>query len=123
MQRRDFLPALVTAGLATAQVPGLVRVARKGRIRQSCFDRNFGSGMPLEDMCVEAARLGAVGFDAVPSEQWPVLKLFGLVPTLARGGGISIENGIIQEQIQSELVILWANSSTSAPRMYVPTFL
>src|SRR5258708_6906894 len=104
MQRRDFLPTLVTAGLAAAQVSVPARIARKGRLKQSCFDRVFGSGMPLEDMCREAARLGAVGFDAQPLESWPTLKRFGLTPTLARGGGISIEAGIIHEQMHSDLV-------------------
>ena len=104
MQRRDFLPTLVTAGLAAAQVSVPARIARKGRLKQSCFDRVFGSGMPLEEMCREAARLGAVGFDAQSPEAWPTLKRFGLTPTLARGGGISIEAGIIHEQMHSDLV-------------------
>ena len=60
--------------------------------------------MPLEAMCREAARLGVVGFDGVPLEQWPTLKKFGLIPTLARGGGVTIENGIIQQRLQNELV-------------------
>lgn len=60
--------------------------------------------MPLEDMCREAARLGVAGFDALPPEQWLTLKRFGLTPTLARGGGISIEKGIIQKQLHDELV-------------------
>jgi hydroxypyruvate isomerase len=101
MHRRDFFPALVTAGIAAAQVPVPARIPRKGRLRQSCFGRNFGSGMRFEDMCREAARLGAVGFDAVSPDQWPALKRFGLTPTLARG--VSIEHGIIQEQLHSEL--------------------
>jgi hypothetical protein len=42
-------------------------------LKQACFTRNFGSKMAFEGMCREAARLGAVGFDAVPLEQWPIL--------------------------------------------------
>jgi hydroxypyruvate isomerase len=104
MQRRDFLPALAFAALATKQGPAITRIPRKGRLKQSCFGRNFGSRMVLADMCRQAARLGAVGFDGVPSEQWPVLKKFGLISTMALGGGITIENGIIQTQLQNELV-------------------
>jgi hydroxypyruvate isomerase len=104
MERRYFLPAFVTAGLAAAQISVPARIVRKGRLRQSCFDRVFGAGMPLEDMCREASRLGAVGFDAQPPEAWSTLKRFGLTPTLARGGGISIEAGIIHEQLHSDLV-------------------
>jgi hydroxypyruvate isomerase len=60
--------------------------------------------MPLEDMCRQAARLGAVGFDGVPSEQWPILKKFGLISTMALGGGMTIDDGIVQKQLQSALV-------------------
>ena len=103
MHRRDFLPILATAGLAAAQVPESRPIARKGRLRQSCFGRNFGSGIRLEEMCGEAARLGAVGFDAVAPEDWPTLARFGLIPTLVRGGGLTIEKGIIQKELQEDL--------------------
>ncbi len=103
MQRRKFFPVLASTALA-AQRPSATRVARKGRLRQSCFDRNFGGGMLLDDMCREAARLGAVGFDGVALANWPTLAKFGLIPTLARGGGITIEGGIIRKQLQSEQV-------------------
>ena len=103
MRRRDFIPALASAGVAAAQTPVMARIPRKGRLRQSCFDRTFGPKMPLEDMCREAARLGAVGFDGVSPGQWPTLKRFGLIPVLTRGGGITIETGIIQKQGQVEL--------------------
>ena len=55
-------------------------------------------------MCREAARIGISGFDAVPAAQWPTLKRHGLIPTLAVGGGVTIENGIIQQQGLNELV-------------------
>jgi hydroxypyruvate isomerase len=103
MQRRHFLPVLASATLAAAQPPDATRIARKGRLEQACFVRNFDSKVPFEDMCREAARLGAAGFDGVPSEQWPTLKKFGLISTLALGGGMTIETGIIQKQLQSGL--------------------
>jgi hydroxypyruvate isomerase len=102
MQRRNFFPVLASTALAAAQPPAASGTARKGRLKQSCFDRNFGPGMPFNDMCREGARLGAIGFDAAPLDQWPILKRFGLLPTLGRGGGITIENGIIQKQLLGE---------------------
>ncbi|MGD1097086.1 MAG: TIM barrel protein [Bryobacteraceae bacterium] len=90
--------------MARAQDPGPARVSRKGRLKQSFFTRAFGPGMRLDDMCREAARLGAVGFEALPSDQWPTLQRFGLLCTLGLGGGMTVENGIIQPQLQNDLV-------------------
>jgi hydroxypyruvate isomerase len=59
--------------------------------------------MPFEDMCREAARKGAAGFDGVPPEQWPLLKKYGLISAMALGGGMTIETGIIQKQTHNEL--------------------
>jgi len=100
MKRRGFL-ALATAGLGLAQTAP--PTARKGRIKQSCFVRNFRRQTPLDDMCREAARIGISGFDTVPVQQWPTLKKHGLIPALAIGGGMTIENGIIQNQGAGEL--------------------
>ena len=73
-------------------------------LKQSCFTRNFGFYILLNDMCREAARLGAVGFDGLPSEQWPTLEKFGLISTVGLGRSMTIENGIIQKQMHNELV-------------------
>ena len=59
--------------------------------------------MPLEDMCREAVRLGAVGMDFLPPEQWPTLKKYGLIPTGGVGGGMNVETGMIQKQLHKEL--------------------
>jgi len=102
MHRRNFLFA--SAALASAQTPAPSTISRKGRLKQSCFTRSFGRGLPVEDMCRHAARLGAVGFDFFPVAQWPVLKKFGLIPTISLGGGITIANGIVQKELHDDLV-------------------
>jgi len=56
---------------------------RKGRLKQTLFRSAFDPKMSFEDMCREAARVGAHGFDAVEASEWPTLRRFGLVPTLA----------------------------------------
>ena len=134
MQRRNFLTALAGASLAAPQLGGTAEasvrlagaglasaqlsraaetsaqeadkpaIARKGRLKQSCFSRNFGPTPPaIEVMCREAVRLGAAGMDFFPPEQWPVIKKFGLVPSGASGGGITVENGIIRKEMHEEL--------------------
>lgn len=103
MQRRSFVGSLTFAGLAAGQSPAPEPIARKGRLKQSCFTRSFGRGVPVEEMCREAVRLGASGFDFFPASQWPVLKKYGLTPAVTLGGGITIPRGIIQKQLHEEM--------------------
>ena len=84
MRRREFIPALATpafvSGLHAAE-----RIQRKGRLKQCVTGGVFGrSGMPFEDRCREAARLGIVGYDLVGPETFPILKKYGLLPTMCQ---------------------------------------
>ena len=83
MRRRDFLPALAlsTAAAQTSSPP-----ANKGRLKQCVTRGVFGRGMSLEDSCREAAKLGIVGYDLIGPADWPILKKYGLVPTMYPGG-------------------------------------
>jgi hypothetical protein len=58
----------------------------------------FESNMSFEDRCREAARLGCVGYDLVAPKDWPTLKKYGLIPTMAPPGGVTIEDGIIHRE-------------------------
>jgi hydroxypyruvate isomerase len=75
----------------------------KGRIKQAFFKRNFPSGMSVEDMCREAARLGVAGMEYMAPNEWPIVKQFGLVPSCGVGGGISFQTGIIQPALHEKL--------------------
>ena len=108
MHRRHLLTALASTALAAAQAPSSGRIARKGRIKQSCFTRSLASGpnapkMPLDDMLQLGAHLGAVGFDMLPPAQWPLLKKYGLMSTMGAGGGVTIENGIIHKEMHEDI--------------------
>jgi hydroxypyruvate isomerase len=73
-------------------------VKRKGRLKQCVTTGVFGRGMPFEDMCRHAADLGAYGFDLIGPDKWPVLKKFGLVPTMMPPPyGGTIPDGIIDK--------------------------
>jgi hydroxypyruvate isomerase len=94
MDRRDFLLGLATPlalpMTAVAQAPATV--ARKGRLKQGVTRGVFARGSPLEDCCREAARLGIKGFDLIGPPDWPLLKKYGLVPSmypLGPGGTIA----------------------------------
>src|SRR5579883_1395465 len=89
MRRRDFLPALAaSAALAQTANP----IERKGRLKQSVTRGVFARGTSMEDCCREAARQGCKGFDLIGPADWPLLKKYGLVPTMypaGAGGTIS----------------------------------
>ncbi len=58
-------------------------VQRKGRLKQCVTRGVFGKGMSLEEQCRQAARLGCKGFDLIGPGDWPLLKKYSLVPTMA----------------------------------------
>jgi hydroxypyruvate isomerase len=78
---------LATPVLALAQETQ--KIVRKGRLKQGVCRGVFGrrSGMTLDDMAREAARLGAVSFDLTGPADWPTLKKHGLVPSMVSGAG------------------------------------
>lgn len=87
MNRRTFLGTVAGATAAarlSAHTPDGAP-ARKGRITQG-VTRGVFRGMPLEDSCREAARLGIKGYDLIGPADWPTLKKYGLVPSMYPGG-------------------------------------
>jgi hydroxypyruvate isomerase len=110
LRRRDFLSALGTAAagslgagsILAASAPAAEPGPRKGRLKQSVITCVFwGLNLDLDGMCREAARLGARGFDLVGPKDFPVLKKYGLVPTMVPGGS-SIKNGINDRKNHTE---------------------
>ena len=97
MTRRDFLPSLAAAGVAGALVSGEAsgqeRTLHKGRLKQCVTTGVFrGANMNLDEMSRHAAELGCYGFDLIGPKDWPILKKYGLVPTMMPppwGGTIS----------------------------------
>jgi hydroxypyruvate isomerase len=98
MRRRDFMPALAVPVAALAQTASqqnafdnpspaakgdaVLPGARQGRIRQGVTRGVFGNGMDFEEMCRQASRLGIKGFDLIGPADWPVLKKYGLTPSM-----------------------------------------
>ena len=88
MRRRDFLPILA-GPMAYAQTTAPAQ--KKGRFKQGVTRGVFGRAMPLEDSCKAAAELGIKGYDLIGPADWPLLRKYGLVPTMYQGpaGGIA----------------------------------
>jgi hydroxypyruvate isomerase len=64
----------------------------------------------LEDRCRVAAQLGCVGYDLIGPKDWPTLKKYGLIPTMAPPGGVTMEDGIIHKEAhEKSLVALGAS--------------
>ncbi len=72
-------------------------VQRKGRLKQSATRGCFGKGVSLEDAAKIAVRLGLKGLDLIGPSDWPVLGKYGLVPTMAPGGG-TIADGLNRKE-------------------------
>jgi len=108
MRRRDFLTGVAAAGIAAAvraQAQAPPTPPRNGRIRQALMRFNFGRDTKLsfDDMCREAARLGYHGFDLVGPQDWPTLKKYGLVCTMAPAMGVTIRDGLIRPELHDAI--------------------
>jgi hydroxypyruvate isomerase len=97
---------MTAAALAGAATAATAQAAPKsaGRLKQCVTGMPFDPKMPLDDRCREAARLGCVGFDLIGPKDWPTLKKYGLIPTMAPPGGVSMENGIIHPETHDQFL-------------------
>ncbi len=111
MQRRQFLATTIgAAGAALAAPdPGAAAqsnqpVRRKGRLKQALFRQVFGqTSLSFDEQCRRAAELGCVGFDLVGLQDWPTLRKYGLVPTMAGPGPVTFGDGVIHKEVHAEL--------------------
>jgi hydroxypyruvate isomerase len=87
MTRRSFIPAAAAGVLALVQAQDSKPVYRRGKIKQAICPGALGRTMPLEEKCRHVARMGAYGIDLIGPKDWPVLKKYGLIPTMCPGGG------------------------------------
>jgi hydroxypyruvate isomerase len=100
MRRRDFFPALAISTAAAQQSAP----AASGPLKQCVTRGVFGRGMSFEDTCREAARAGAKGYDLIGPANWPMLKKYGLIPTMyPPGPGGNISDGINRKESHDAL--------------------
>jgi hydroxypyruvate isomerase len=106
LRRRDFLKlAAGVGGVAICGLNASVALAepRKGRLKQAVCGGVFsGLKLDLEGMCREAAKAGAYGIDLVGPDAFPMLKKYGLVPTMIPGGS-GIKKGINDKQNHADI--------------------
>lgn len=97
---------------------------RKGRLKQGLCLGVFGkANLDFEGKCREAARLGAYGIDLVGPDAFPVLKKYGLIPTMVPGGS-GIQSGINDKKNHAEIErkmreAIKATAAAGAPNVIV----
>lgn len=97
MRRRDLLAGFAaTAAVAQTTTPPAPAVPAqlKGRIKQGVTRGVFARGASMEDCCRDAAALGIKGFDLIGPADWPILRKYGLIPTMYQGPAGSIRDGL-----------------------------
>ena len=86
--------------LSLTQAQDVKPTYRKGKIKQAVCPGVFGRNMPLEERCRNAAKLGVYGIDLIGPKDWPMLKKYGLIPTMSPGGG-TINEGFNKVEFHS----------------------
>lgn len=109
MDRRSFLVKGVIAGAGVAIAGNGKESALakdvgesykvKGRIKHSVCQWCYG-GIGLEELAVQAKRIGLAAIDLVDSKDWPVLKKHGLECSMAWSHGI--EKGLNRKENHGE---------------------
>ncbi|HEU0142893.1 MAG TPA: TIM barrel protein [Bryobacteraceae bacterium] len=123
MDRRVFLQTVgagsgaALAGKAAQMKP----VERKGRIKQSAC-RWCYSKIPAEDFVREGARLGLKSIDLAPAAEWPVLKKYGLPPTMI-GGGTTIPDGFNRKENHAGIEERFRESVRNAVTVGAPSII
>jgi hydroxypyruvate isomerase len=117
MRRRDLLPALAAAAGARLVAQAPAPVQRKGRIKQGVTRGVFAREMSLEDCCREAARLGVKAFDLIGPADWPLLRKYGLTPSMyppGPGGTIPVALNNTENHARLEKTLLAAIDEAAA---------
>jgi hydroxypyruvate isomerase len=105
MRRRDFFPAIAAAGSVAALAAQDAPVQRKGRLKQCVTRGVFGRGMEFEETCKQAARLGCKGYDLIGPKDWPMLKKYGLLPTMyPPGPGGTIPDALNRKENHERII-------------------
>jgi hydroxypyruvate isomerase len=79
------------------------RVVSKGRLKQTacrwCYNR-----IPLPEFCKAVADMGLTSIDLLDEKEWEVATTYGLICSMAYGGGGTIANGLNVKANHDEIV-------------------
>ena len=74
----------------------------KGNINHSVCDWCY-PGLTLEELCIEAKRIGLVGIDLVKPKDFSILKKYGLISTMTEGAEITQKESVNDPSYHSKL--------------------
>jgi hydroxypyruvate isomerase len=119
MHRRDFLAGIAAAPLAAGSLnaspagaqtaPAAAQgapatAAKRVPLKQSVMASVWGtSKTSFEERCQILAKLGFKGVDLPTAQQVPILRKYGLAPTLMTGTGTSFQDGLIRKEIHDKI--------------------
>jgi hydroxypyruvate isomerase len=93
-RRELLLSTVAAAGLrAPSRVYAVDRVVKNGRLKQSVSRWPYQK-IPLPEFCRAVADMGLTAIDLLEEADWPVLRQYGLVCSMAYAGGGSIKDGL-----------------------------
>jgi hydroxypyruvate isomerase len=74
--------------------------AKPVRLKQSIMSSVWGNtNPPFEDKCKVLSRIGFKGIDLPTAAQIPIMKQYGLSPTMMTGTGTTMQNGFIRKEM------------------------
>ena len=126
VRRRGFLAtlgSLAAFSIVSGRAPRAMAEPRKGRLKQGvCLSVFSGTKLDLEGKCREAARLGVYGIDLVGPSEFPLLKKYGLVPTMVPGG-TTIKSGINDKKNHADMSAKMEESIKAAAAAGAPNVI
>ena len=108
MKRREFLTGMAMAPLAAASFSATPagasgRSQNRVPLKQSVMGSVWGnSELSFEERCEILARIGFKGVDLTRPQQVPILRDYGLEPTLMTGTGTNFQNGLIRREMHDQ---------------------
>ncbi|TAG09831.1 MAG: hydroxypyruvate isomerase [Sphingobacteriia bacterium] len=98
--RRNAIKNILAGSAVVAAAPFVPTIAScsiapkimKGNIHHTVCRWCFGD-LTIEQLCVEAKKIGIVGIDLVGPSDWPILKKHGLISSMCNGAEIGLDKG------------------------------
>jgi hydroxypyruvate isomerase len=123
--RRTFLKSTVAASVATAlplHSEIMSDTIRKGRIKQS-VSRWCYKEIPLDQLCVAAAKMGCKGIDLLEIGEWDVPRQYGLICTMGYAGGGTIPDALNRTENHDAIEAVFRKNIPIAAKAGVPNVI